>query len=363
MSRPFPPAKARIGLREVAAAAQVCIMTVSLALRDNPRISAATRERVKRIAAELGYHPDPELSRLMNHLRGSRTARGKLGVAVIDFYPTADHGENPYNRAVRRGAARRAEELGFGFTSFHSADYRGQLPNLLKVVRARGIEGAMLMPALTPVALDLAASWQGLSVVTTSNSIFAPRFHCTIPNQFGNMMRFIETVRARGHRRICAVFDELFDERTTHNFTAALHWNRQENLILIVPQTLTAEAKRTLVAGWFARHEPDVVFAQSDAAVPAAARLKATRPDLKFEVVGLGAHNSAGHTYIDERADLIGTAAIDLLAGMMYYHETGIPEHPRTTLIDGRLVFPASAPASPAPAARRAKNSAAAAIP
>ena len=75
MPRPQPPAKIRVGLREVAAAAKVSVMTVSLALRDNPRISATTRERVKRLAAELGYHPDPELSRLMNHLRVSRTAR------------------------------------------------------------------------------------------------------------------------------------------------------------------------------------------------------------------------------------------------------------------------------------------------
>jgi hypothetical protein len=25
---------------------------------------------------------------------------------------------------------------------------------------------------------------------------------------------------------------------------------------------------------------------------------------------------------------------VDLLAGMIYYHEHGIPEHPRTTMID-----------------------------
>ena len=88
MPRSFPQARVRVGLREVAAAANVCVMTVSLALRDNPRISAGTRDRIKRLAAELGYHPDPELSRLMNHLRASRTARGRIGVALIDFYPT-----------------------------------------------------------------------------------------------------------------------------------------------------------------------------------------------------------------------------------------------------------------------------------
>lgn len=352
MPRSFPPAKARIGLREIAAAAKVCIMTVSLALRDNPRISAATRTRVKRIANDLGYHPDPELSRLMNHLRVSRTARGRIGVAVIDFYPTADFPDNPYNTAVRRGAARRAEELGFGFTTFHIADYRHSLPNLLKVVRARGIEGAMLMPAVTPIELDPATPWHGLSVVATSKSIASPRFHCAIPNQFGNVMEFIATVHARGHRRICAVFDELFDERTTHNFTAALRWNGQGERILIVPQDLTPEEKRALISDWYARHEPEVVFAQCAAAVPAAAHLRTKRPRLKFEVVGLGAHNSAGFAYIDERADLIGIAAIDLLAGMVYHHECGIPEHPRTTLIDGRLVFPPE-PAAAAPRTTR----------
>lgn len=78
MPRSFSQAKVRVSLREVAAAAKVCVMTVSLALRDNPRISEATRARIKRLAAELGYHPDPELSRLMNHLRASRTARGNI---------------------------------------------------------------------------------------------------------------------------------------------------------------------------------------------------------------------------------------------------------------------------------------------
>ena len=51
-------------------------MTVSLALRDSPKISAVTRERIRKIALQLGYQPDPELSRLLKHLRLSRTAQG-----------------------------------------------------------------------------------------------------------------------------------------------------------------------------------------------------------------------------------------------------------------------------------------------
>lgn len=338
MPRSFPQAKVRVGLREIAAAAKVCVMTVSLALRDNPRISEATRDRIKQLAHDLGYHPDPELSRLMNHLRASRTARGKIGVAVIDFYPTPGFIENVYNAKIRLGAERRAEELGFSITTMHAADYKQNLFNLLKVIRTRGLEGALILPSVSPMELDTSVNWNGISVVGTSKSLLAPRFHCVVPNQFGNTMRLLETLQDHGHRRICAVFDEFFDERTGHNFTAAVNWKPHDRATFIVPQYASSSDRAELVAGWLAEQRPDAVFAQSNAVTAAIPRLRKVRPPLNFQVISLGAHNSEGFSYLDERADLVGSGAIDLLGGMMYYHETGIPAHPRTTLIDGKLV-------------------------
>jgi len=339
MPRSFSQVKVRIGLREVAAAAKVCVMTVSLALRDNPRISAPTRERVKRIAGELGYHPDPELSRLMNHLRSSRTARGKIGVAIVDFYPTSGYPENVYNERIRLGALQRAGERGFSVTTIHGADYNLNLANILKVIRARGLEGAMLLPSVAPLELDTAVNWNGISVVGTSKSLLAPRFHCVVPNQFGNTMRLLDTLQAHGHRRMCAVFDENFDERTGRNFTAAFNWQPRDRAMLVVPQAMAPARKAAQVADWIAAQRPDAVFAQSAEVMAALPRLRRVRPAVNFQLIGLGAHNSGGFSYLDERADLVGSGAMDLLGGMMYYHETGIPAHPRTTLIDGKLVL------------------------
>ena len=339
MPRPPAPASIRVGLREIAAAAGVSVMTVSLALRGNPRISIATRDRIKRLADELGYHPDPELSRLMNHLRTSRTARGKIGVALVDFYPTPDFVENAYNAKLRRGAQRRASELGFSLSPMHAADHHLNLRHLLKVIRARGIEGALLLPSVVPTELDASANWNGISVLSTSKSLLAPRFHCVVPNQFGNTMRLFETLEASGHRRIAAVFDETFDERTAHNFTAAVSWKPRDRATLIVPQAASAAERLELVARWLAQQQPEAVFAQSDAVTAALPRLRRLHPTLSFQVISLGVHHSNGFPYVDEGAELIGAAAIDLLGGMIYYHETGIPAHPRTTLIDGQLVL------------------------
>jgi DNA-binding LacI/PurR family transcriptional regulator len=245
--RPSP--KSRIGLREIAAAADLSVMAVSLALRDSPKISVATRERVRRLAQELGYQPDPELSRLMRHLRTSRTLSGTTGLAIVDLYPSGAFEEHDYNRLIRESALRRAQQLGLSVTMLHGADYKLNLRSMLNVVRHRGLEGALLLPPIVPLELDPAIGWHGISVVATSNSILSPRFHCVVPHQFANMMHLIEAVQAQGYRRICGIFDEHFDERTAHNFTAALTWHHHGGRILVLPKSLPAPARRELVEG------------------------------------------------------------------------------------------------------------------
>ncbi|TPW73465.1 LacI family DNA-binding transcriptional regulator [Schumannella sp. 10F1B-5-1] len=59
----------RVGIHDVATAAGVSVTTVSHALNDRGQVSAATRERVKLIAAELGYAPN----RIASALRGRRS--------------------------------------------------------------------------------------------------------------------------------------------------------------------------------------------------------------------------------------------------------------------------------------------------
>jgi DNA-binding LacI/PurR family transcriptional regulator len=336
MKRPPTPPDSRPGLREIAAASGVCLMTVSLSLRNSPKISAGTRERVQRVAREMGYQPDPEISRLMQRLRTSRTTRGTTGLAIVDFYPAMDFRELSYHRRIREGIIKRAGQLGFGVDQLKAAEYKFNLRNILSVVRNRGIEGLVLFPSVVaPLVLDPAVDWNGLSVVAATNSILSPRFHCVAPHQFSNMMRLIESMHAHGHYIVGALLEESFDERTAHHFTAAMNWHGHGSRVLIIPAALSQHERTKLITAWLAKHSPDLIFAQApESALPIVNRRE---PQNRPTIAALGTPADDQFSYLDEHPEVVGSAAVDLLAGMMYYHETGIPEHPRITMIDGEL--------------------------
>jgi len=59
-------------MKDVASAAGVCPATVSLALRNHPSIPEKTRERIRKVADDLGYLPNPRISELMRQIHKTR---------------------------------------------------------------------------------------------------------------------------------------------------------------------------------------------------------------------------------------------------------------------------------------------------
>src|SRR5262245_8842478 len=92
----------RISLRDVAKEAGVSVNTASgvLSSRDNARVSAATRERVRLAAETLGYHP--------NHFAGS-LRRGKtntIGLVLNEL-------RNPFFLSIMETLDRMAGDAGY----------------------------------------------------------------------------------------------------------------------------------------------------------------------------------------------------------------------------------------------------------
>ena len=96
-----------VRLKEIAAAAGVSVMTVSKALRDKPDLSAATKERIRKLAAEMGYLPDVSAQGLRN-----RTTR-LLGLVI-------SASTNPVNARIVMAIEERAHELGYDLVIAHS---------------------------------------------------------------------------------------------------------------------------------------------------------------------------------------------------------------------------------------------------
>ena len=116
----MPSRRKRVGIRDVAAAAGLSITTVSWALNGKGEVAADTRERVQRIARELGYQPN-EAARA---LRTGRTRILGIAVAHRESGPWAQT-YLPYYRSVVAGAAIEAVEHGHAIAAIPVSPERG----------------------------------------------------------------------------------------------------------------------------------------------------------------------------------------------------------------------------------------------
>ena len=64
--------------------------TISLALRDDPRIRKQTRERVQRHADKRGYAANPMVAHVMSQLRSAKVSDYRATVALINVAPRED---------------------------------------------------------------------------------------------------------------------------------------------------------------------------------------------------------------------------------------------------------------------------------
>ena len=72
----------RVRLKDIAEKAHLSVFAVSMAMKNDPTIARATVERVKRIADELGYSPDPALSALSAY-RSKLRVQNQFSVIVL----------------------------------------------------------------------------------------------------------------------------------------------------------------------------------------------------------------------------------------------------------------------------------------
>jgi DNA-binding LacI/PurR family transcriptional regulator len=288
------------------------------------------------LADQYGYRPDPEVAKLMHHLRLRRKTAFKANIAALTTLPETSR--LAYPRLIAESAARRAESLGYGFTLFRVNDPAEERAALRRVLRGRGVEGLLLLPLREPAALSDLLSWGSYPVVAATYGLLAPVVHRVVPNQFSNMLTVCAQLAGRGYRRIGLVQDAVQDVTVRHGFSGAVAW---QNLLggteLVRPLMLPGGVDGG-VETWFEREQPDVIVAAGDEMCRAIARRLGLRIPGQVGFVSANRTGPSPIAGIEERPEEIGATALELLAAMIQRGEKGVPAVPKVTMVEGRWI-------------------------
>ena len=329
-------------MRSLAAEAGVSAATVSFALRNSREVSRATRDRLQRLAVARGYRPDPHVGKLMHHLRTRVSTRATTNIcALTERWPGPRPAPTNYLERLKAGLRARAESLGYTFDVLSLDDYPTR-PLLLRVLVSRGIEGLVILPRREPGDLSARLNWSEYSTVAATSSVLAPQFHRVTPNHFDNMIHACQQLTHAGFRRIGLAMSREGDVRVNHRWAGGIAWQNQFGGTRPVAPLIEVRPGPNLdavtLAAWLAREEPDaVVFETLDRAVldHAFQTLPARR---RPKVVTMNWPNLAADYGIDQRAERIGTVAIEMLAAMITRGEKGVPLLANTMMVDGQWV-------------------------
>lgn len=306
-------------------------MTVSRALRGEPHVQPELRERILETALQLGYRPDPEISKLMSHMRRSRRTASPRTLA---FVWAEQNDLSSWSQQLILGARLRAEQLGFQLDEFHLAAKGMTGRRLSDILEARGITGLILSPLISRSRGHVRLKWERFSSVVIGLGFARPALHRVHHHHYLGMMMAMRRLKKQGYRRIGFVCGSTINERMFGAWTASFLTHhplplRQASDLMHVRR----ELKRTDFLQWLKSAKLDALI---DAGHLTWDWLEgiAIPEQLGYATLGWRGDRSeiAG---VDQQAEVLGAAAVDLLVAQYQQNERGIPEHPKMIMTEG----------------------------
>jgi LacI family transcriptional regulator/LacI family repressor for deo operon, udp, cdd, tsx, nupC, and nupG len=331
---------ARVTQQDIARKAGVHRATVSMAFKGHPNIPPTTRERILKIAAELGYSPDPMLSALAAYRNSKRPAsyHGTLAWLVNSAYgfDWRDRTLRPHFSDYYDGAAAQATRYGFQLEIF-DFNASGLTPTrLASILNTRGVSGVLLCPQPRPET-NLDFPWQNFSAVTFGYSLATPRLHTVSATQYRAMRQTVHELRRLGYRRIGLALDADHDLRTDHNYLAG--FLVEEHLAAggsAVPMLTAPYTDQRAVKQWLRAQKPDAIVTGNYHFLDVLRSLGCKVPEDIGVACPLLPSDDTELAGVIENSVEIGSVAVDFLIGMIHRQERGIPANPQRIHVEGR---------------------------
>lgn len=337
---------------DIAHEAGVCKATVSLALRNSPRISEKTRERIKAIAVNMGYHKNPLVTANMSRIRSARND-GSASLPTIGLLSTWVDEQRESKRVewhiqsrFLEGAKRRAKELGFDFDylefdlSYYSSD------RIQEILESRNISGLVLAPLrFSNMTLDL--DWSKFAVASIGFSDTLGNIPCVYYDNFRCMQDILDLLSYKGYRRIGFITDSENEMRGGHLWNAGYleYQNRvlkPENRVPILriprPELHFERSDFELMHNWYQEHKPDVIIAFRSKILNHFQSLGYNVPeDFGYMVLNWSSRTDGCSGYRQCHEEMAETAA-NIVTERLYNNDRGELSKPRTTLLRGDFV-------------------------
>ncbi len=329
-------------LRQIAAAAGVSHTAVSLALRNDRSIPPATRDRIRAIAEELRYRPDPFVAALLSRVRSGRAPKLRAKLAFVNaFHDVARWRSSWTNVKFHSGAVERAQELGFEIEDFSPAVEGISDRRLSDILASRGIRG-MVIGVLPGHGGDLDMAWDRFAVASQGYSMHHPETHRSCHYHWEGMIQCCERLQALGYRRIGLALTQEISARVHHLWLGAYESFYSARGAPKLPAYLDASPgiDRNGFLRWRKEYAPDVVITVHSAVMEWLTSAGFRIPK-DLGIVHLDRHEEehAGWAGIDQKAPVVGARAVDLVVEQIRNNEYGAPLRPKVVLTSGDWVM------------------------
>lgn len=327
----------RPNMQQIANAAGVSKSAVSLALREDPRIPKSTRDRIQKIAEEMGYRRNPVVDTLMMQLRAGRQPTFQANLALINCSPEENLTINHTFRRLREGVLRRAEQLGYGVDEFWLLQPDMRPERLKQIIETRGIRGLILLAALNLDAIHQKYSkvWFDFACSVIGVSGLSEELNCSTNDQYLTARLATQKVLELGYQRPALVIPEkddvLLQNRFSAGFYSAARTLPKKNRLEMIPLDLD---KLSSTVQKIEKNDPDVILTNK---VELHEALVDTGKEVPNElgVVHLDWHDAIPHLAgMRQNNRVVGSAGVDLVVGQLQKSEFGAQQFPKVVQIE-----------------------------
>lgn len=339
--------------KEIARALNITQATVSMALRGDRRISAEVRQAVQDAAVRMNYRPNAYVNALMTHIRSGRKPSDKGAVGLLIEAPSQQEWyEIPIYRTFHQGVLQRSLDLGFHVESFFLQQPEMTASRIDRILQARGITGIILAPPYHGNR-TLNMVWPRYAAIGVGFGWEQQDLNRVVYDQFQNFVLAFKKLRQMGYRRIGTVLSKKLAQGHQHGvrwhagYLAAQYNIPETDRIPALtndnppPGAKISEIENYALEGqfkqWFLKWKPDALLTIVGREKKWIKSMGLKIPN-DIGIACLSLPQDSDFAGVDEKSDVVGAVALELIAAQIGRNEFGIPSHPRAMMIEGRWV-------------------------